>query len=54
MANERRGFYWKISSTNVLPDGMLKPVSYTDFALISALKNKPPELKNNYFGTKHS
>jgi len=48
MAKGNKGFYWKISSANVLSDGMLKEVSYGDFALMSALKNKPPELKNKH------
>ncbi|MGF7059828.1 hypothetical protein [Brassicibacter mesophilus] len=46
MARDNKGFYWKISSANVMSDGMLKEVSYGDFALMSALKNKPPESRH--------
>jgi len=48
MARDNKSFYWKISSANVLSDGMLKEVSYGDFALMTALKNKPPESRYNH------
>lgn len=48
MAKNNKGFYWKISSANVLSDGMLKEVSYGDYALMSALKDKPPESRYSH------
>ncbi|SDZ18336.1 hypothetical protein SAMN05660462_02140 [Proteiniborus ethanoligenes] len=46
MSNNRRPFYWKFSSYNVLSDGMLKDISYGDYALMMTVKDKPTEQKN--------
>ncbi|SCG81975.1 hypothetical protein DW1_0355 [Proteiniborus sp. DW1] len=40
MANNRRPFYWKLSSANIMPDGMLKGISYGDYALMMAVQDK--------------
>ncbi len=40
MANNRRPFYWKISSANVMSDGMLKGISYGDYALMMAVQDR--------------
>lgn len=41
MANNRRPFYWKFSSANVMSDGMLKGISYGDYALMMAVQDNP-------------
>ncbi len=41
MANNRRPFYWKFSSANVMSDGMLKNISYGDYALMMAVQDSP-------------
>lgn len=43
MANNRRPFYWKFSAANVMSDGMLKDISYGDYALMMAAKDRPVE-----------
>lgn len=48
MANNRRPFYWKFSKANVMSDGMLKDISYGDYALMVAVKDTPLEQKNTY------
>lgn len=40
MANNRRPFYWKLSSANVMSDGMLKGISYGDYALMMAVQDR--------------
>lgn len=44
MARKKESFYNKIASTNIMSDGMLKEVSYGDFALMMALKDKPQDV----------
>ncbi|MFA5523968.1 MAG: hypothetical protein WDA24_06400 [Tissierellales bacterium] len=46
MANNRRPFYWKLSSANIMSDGMLKDISYEDYALMMATNNSPSLEKN--------
>lgn len=48
MANNRRPFYWKFSNANVMSDGMLKDISYGDYALMAAVKDRPLEQKNTH------
>lgn len=43
MPRRKRNFYNRVSQANVMSDGMLQEVSYGDFALMSALKDKPQE-----------
>ncbi|WIV11990.1 hypothetical protein [Proteiniborus sp. MB09-C3] len=46
MANNRRPFYWKLSSANIMSDGMLKDISYGDYALMMAVNDIPLEDKD--------
>lgn len=48
MANNRRPFYWKFSAANIMSDGMLKDISYGDYALMMTVKDKPTQQKNIY------
>ncbi|WP_352418339.1 hypothetical protein [Proteiniborus sp.] len=48
MANNRRPFYWKFSNANVMSDGMLKDISYGDYALMMVVKDKPLEQEDNH------
>jgi len=48
MAKDSKSFFGRISAANVMPDGMLSEISYGDYALMMALKDKPEDEKNNH------
>lgn len=50
MAKGKKSFYNRVSQANVMSDGMLQEVSYGDFALMSALKDKPQEVMTELEG----
>lgn len=43
---KKKSIYNRISKANVLPDGLLKEVSYDDLALAKIARNKPLASKN--------
>lgn len=43
---KKKSIYNRISEANVLPDGLLKEVSYDDLALAIIARNKPLASKN--------
>ncbi|EOD00059.1 hypothetical protein [Caldisalinibacter kiritimatiensis] len=48
MSNEKNSFYTRLSQSNVMSDGMLKEISYGDYALMMVAKDRPLESKAIY------
>lgn len=46
MDKDNNNFYKDLYHANIMPDGLLNPVSYQDYALMMVLKDK--DLKDNH------
>lgn len=46
MAKYKKGLYMNIAQKNVFSDGLLKPISYTDYALLKTAREKTKDIKH--------